>query len=376
MPRAIALWFIFIGCLISSCADKHESSAITSFHWQDNRYASWFKVSNENGYNIVVNYLNAAKSDSVIYVLYRETKPDLQLNAYYVKTPVKKVACLGSVFVGFLNRIGQIGAVTAVDNIDFISNAQVLYLNAEGSVKELAKNGQLNIEETLVNAPEVIFTNPGGDRKKDLDKRLVDAGIIPIVCGDYFENSPLARAEWVKFFGLFFNEKPKADSLFAETENRYAALKKMTDTCKYRPTVFTEVKTNDTWFVAGSKSSTAQFLNDAGANYLWRDNGKVEVTAMNMEQVIAKALGADYWINLHLCNSKEDLLKLDGRYAEFNAFKKGNLYNNNALLNVKGGNDFWEDGLCNPDEILSDLVEVFHPGLQPGKKLKYYKQLN
>jgi hypothetical protein len=25
---------------------------------------------------------------------------------------------------------------------------------------------------------------------------------------------------------------------------------------------------------------------------------------------------------------------------------------------------------------LSDLVEVFHPGLQPGKKLKYYKQLN
>ena len=70
-----------------------------------------------------------------------------------------------------------------------------------------------------------------------------------------------------------------------------------------------------------------------------------------------------------------DMLKQDKRYALFAAFKKGNLYNNNALVNEKGANPYWESGLCNPDEILGDLVKIFHPNLQPDYQLKYYKQL-
>ncbi|MGZ3904662.1 MAG: ABC transporter substrate-binding protein, partial [Bacteroidia bacterium] len=67
--------------------------------------------------------------------------------------------------------------------------------------------------------------------------------------------------------------------------------------------------------------------------------------------------------------------KLDSRYGEFNAFKKGNLYNNNAIVTLKGANDYWESGLCSPDMILKDLVKIFHPELQPDHRLKYYKQL-
>lgn len=359
-----------------SCSDgKKLSDQVRLSKPETNEYAAYFKICRQDSFSVLVTYLNVEKTDSAVYVLYRAKKPELGKDVYYVRVPVQKVACLSSVFVGFLDKLGVLTSLAAVDNMDFVSNATVNYLHAKGSVKELSKNGQLNIEETLLSQVQTIFTNPSGDARKDFDKRLTDIGIIPVVCADYYEMHPLGRAEWIKAFATFYGAEGRADSLFNKVRENYLALKNAADTCKYKPSVFTEKKTNDTWFVAGGKSSMAQLLNDAGADYLWKDNGKTSPTAMNMEQVMQKALDADYWINLHLCNSADELFQLDHRYEKFNAFKRGNLYNNNALTNAKGGNAYWETGLCNPDEILKDLVKIFHPDLLPGHQLKYYKQL-
>jgi len=375
MPRVNFLLAFTCCVLLFSCTERVVKDHEDPGALQKTTYATYFKIYRYPNYNLLVNYLNAQRSDSIVYALYAGEKPKLRPGVVFVRTPSQKVACLSSVFVGFLSRLGLVQQVGAVDNLDFISNPVLLTTANTGVIKELAKNGQLNLEQTLVSRVDLVFTNPSGDKKKDLDPRLVDAGIIPVVCADYFENHPLGRAEWIKAIALFFGREKEADSLFADTEKKYLALKASADTCKYRPTVFSELKTNDTWFVAGGESSLARFLGDAGSDYLWKDNGKVNVTAMNMEQVIGRALNADFWIHLHLCNSAADIIKIDDRYGEFKAFKNGNLYNNNALVNPKGGNAYWENGLCNPDEILSDLVKIFHPTLQPGKEMKYYKQL-
>ena len=152
-------------------------------------------------------------------------------------------------------------------------------------------------------------------------------------------------------------------------------LKNRTDTCINKPTVFTELKTGDVWFVAGGKSNMAQLLKDAGANYVFSDNDKTGSLSLNMEQVISKATDADYWLNLHYSNTTADVIKQDKRYGVFNAYKKRNLYNNNALVNETGGNAYWEYGLNRPDELLEDLIKIFHPTLLPKHTLKYYKQL-
>jgi len=374
-PLTLVLLFFTI-LFFWSCDPKGEKQDPPSLNSpEQNKYASWFKIHRNSDHSLLITYLDTERTDSVTYVLYKGKKPETYAKAYCIKTPVAKAACLTSVFVGFLNRLGVLPQIAAVDNLDFISDPYVLQNAAKGEVKELSKNGQLNIEATLLSGVQVIFTNPSGDVKKDLDQRLISTGITPVVCADYYENHPLGRAEWIKVFALFFGLEDKADSLFSATEKKYLALKQSADTCKYRPTVFTELKTNDTWFVAGGKSSPAQLLADAGADYIWKDNGKVNVTALNMEQVIQKALHADYWLNLHTSHSAAEILAFDKRYGEFKAFRNGNLYNNNAKLNAKGGNSYWENGLSNPDEILSDLVHIFHPNLQPGKELTYYKQL-
>ena len=119
----------------------------------------------------------------------------------------------------------------------------------------------------------------------------------------------------------------------------------------------------------------ATLLKDAGATYIFSDNDKTGGVSLNMEQVINKALHADYWLNLHYANTAADIAKLDKRYELFTAYKKRNLYNNNALLNEAGGNAYWEYGLNHPDELLADLIKIFHPTLLPDHTLKYYKRL-
>ncbi len=360
-----------------SCSEqKKNKNAFQLNPPEKNLYASYFKIYKQDNFSVLVTYLNIDKTDSAVYVLYNKEKPQLDFPVHYVQTRTQKVACLSSVFIGFLDKLQVLNTVVAVDNGDFISNSFIQQQIEGEQVKQINKSGELNLEKTLMSEVHIIFTNPSGNSKKDFDKRLLDIGIIPVVCADYFENHPLGRAEWIKALALFFNKENKADSLFNLVRENYCSLKNSADTCKYKPTVFTEVKTNDAWFVAGGKSSMAQLLNDAGANYLWKDKGKTDATVLNMEQVIQKALSADYWINLHLCNTVNDLLKMDKRYEEFNAFKNENLYNNNALLNKTGGNAYWEYGLCNPDEILRDLIKIFHPNLQPNHQLKYYKKLN
>jgi iron complex transport system substrate-binding protein len=369
------LCMILTVILLVSCGSEKQGQVVKPGAEQKCRYANYFKIYEHEGYSLLITYLNPEKTDSLKYVLYTGDRPDAGKNAFYVQTPVQKVGCLASVFTGFLSRLSEMQRIGAVDNIDFISDAKLLERYSRGEVKELARNGPLNLERALTSGMNVLFINPGGDAQRDMDKRLLRAGIVPVVCADYYEDHPLGRAEWIRVFGLFFGEERKADSLFKLTEEKYLSLKKMADTCTYKPTVFSELKTNDSWYVAGGQSSLARLLADAGANYPWKDNGKTSVTALNMEQVMQKALNAGYWINLHLTNSKAEVLALDKRYGEFKAFKEDKLFNNNALTNSKGGNAYWEHGLCNPDEILADLISIFHPGLEPGHKLKYYKQL-
>ena len=367
-----ALLVFFISCNTSL---KNKEPIVSIAHPQKNSYAVYFKIYKEENFSALVTYTNPKKTDSVVYVLYTQEKPVLKGTAYYIKTPVSSVASLSSVFVGALNNLQLLDYVSAIDNADYICNPIIRKKCEENTVKQLSKSGTLNIEQTLTCKPQIIFANPSGDPKKDFDPRLLKAGITPIVCADYYENHPLGRSEWLKAIALFFNKEAKADSLFTSIEKRYLQLKSTADSCVHKPSVFTELKTGDVWYVAGGKSNMATLLKDAGATYVFNYNDKTGGVPLNMEQVITKAVDADYWLNLHYANAAADIAKLDKRYELFTAYKKRNLYNNNALLNEAGGNAYWEYGLNHPDELLADLIKIFHPTLLPDYTLKYYKQL-
>ena len=376
MKKSISVFSIVLLFFVSCNNQSHKKEATATLtQAQKNSYATYFKIYKADGFSALVTYTNTDKTDSLLYVLYANEKPSLNVNAYYIKTPLKTAAVLDAFFIGALHNLNCLDYIAAVDNSDYVYNPIIKKKCADNKIQQLSKSGVLNIEQTLVCKPDAIFINPSGDTKKDFDTRLLKANIIPVVCADYYENNPLARVEWLKALALFFNVEQKADSLFSAIEKNYLQLKSMTDTCVTKPTVFTELRTGDVWFVPGGKSNMAQLLNNAGANYIFKDNDKTASVSLNMEQVISKAVDANFWLNLHYANTAADVIKEDKRYNVFNAYKKLNLYNNNALVDATGGNAYWESGLNHPDELLADLIKIFHPTLLPNHTLKYYKQL-
>ncbi|MGI9544933.1 MAG: ABC transporter substrate-binding protein, partial [Cyclobacteriaceae bacterium] len=197
-----------------------------------------------------------------------------------------------------------------------------------------------------------------------------------VLNADYMEETPLGRAEWIKFTAAFFDKEAEADSVFGKIEENYLNLITKVQQLTALPTVYTGIVYGDVWYQPGGKSYAAQFIKDAAGSYVWSHNKESGSLALNFEEVYAQAHGADYWIGVGSYNSLAEIRAQDPRYEKFGAFKEGNVYNYNARIGATGGNEFLELGYARPDMVLADLLHILHPELFPEHQLYFYKKLN
>jgi len=363
--------------LIISCSQSTETKQ------QDNKlsavplaYAKRFIVKKAAEY-IVLDLLGNKNNNNVTstFVLYKNQKPNYSKDAYYIKTPVKKIACMSSIYTAMLSKLYCEQTIVAIDNVDYYTNSFIQQKVKEKIIIELSKGPMVEIEKTLALNPDLFLTFGMGNPKDDVDKKLVQSNIPIAISIDHLEETPLARAEWIKFFAYFFNKEVLADSLFKETEKKYNNLKLLTKDLKFKPTVLTEIKYGDAWYVPSAKSYIANLIHDAGGNYFWKDDNKTGSTPLSFETVYAKAKDCDVWINLYNVNTKKELMSYDERYGLFKAYKNNQLFNNNKIQNALGYSNYWETGITNPEDVLADLMHIFNPSLLPNHKFTYYKKI-
>jgi iron complex transport system substrate-binding protein len=374
--------FLFI-CLaiFISCGDasKNETELVTKSVSEVTplNYAEGFRIKNFDSYK-QIEVLNKGVVVNT-YILYNEksSKPSISIkNAVYVKTPVKNVAAMSSLYVGFLERLNLTSSIKAVDNVDYISNQKIIDGVAAKTISQLAIAGNINEELTIALHPDLIINYGSGTSQSDKNEKLANAGIPMVYCLDHLETNPLGRAEWIKLIACFYEKEKEADSLFTLTATNYLALKNEAGQAKEKPSVLTELKLNDAWYVPGGKSFMATLINDANGVYCWANDTTVGSLPLSFEQVYEKASGADYWLNVLFCKSLNDIKKLDNRYTNFKAFKNKQVFNNDLIVTPQGGNAYWETGLIEPDKILNDMIKILHPELLKEKSFNYYHQLN
>ncbi|MBK7666469.1 MAG: ABC transporter substrate-binding protein [Sphingobacteriaceae bacterium] len=369
--------------LIQACSNNNQEVPVEKkgFFSKDTtlKYAKRFGISRQSNYKALFLFGNRDSNDTTAtFILYPKSqqKPNLGNDVFYVATPVNNIACMSSVYAAMLTMLNLQEKIVAVDNVDYYNNKFIIDGVASQKIKEIGKGPQISVEQTLVLNPELLLMFGMGNPKKDADEKILNSGIPVAITLDHLEEHPLARAEWIKFIAAFFDMDGEANFLFKGIERNYLRLKEMTDTISYKPTVLTEIKYADAWYVPGGNSFMAHFLKDAGADYIWKNENKAGSIALNFEEVYIKAKEADFWLNLFInVNSKKDLLAYDERYDLFKPFKTANLYNNTKRTNAKGYSDYYENGMSNPDELLRDFIKIFHPHLLPEHQLKYYKKI-
>jgi iron complex transport system substrate-binding protein len=246
----------------------------------------------------------------------------------------------------------------------------------QGRVKDVGYDQNLNYELLLQMKPDLVMAyGIGSDVAAHLSK-MKDLNIPVVINAEYLEETPLGRAEWLVFTGSFYDQTDHAQQVFNKVVMEYDSLKKLVSASSHRPLILTGLPYKDNWWVPGGKSYMANMIADAGGDYLWKGNSSRESFVVSLESAIVKATQAELWINTGQTNSIAEILASDERFKIIPSLQKKMVYNDNRKMNPSGGNEVWETGSANPQDILRDLIQIFHPEILADTSFHYYQKLN
>jgi len=66
------------------------------------------------------------------------------------------------------------------------------------------------------------------------------------------------------------------------------------------------------------------------------------------------------------------MLQDEPRYAEFKAYRQGQVWVYERRATSTGSNDYWSRSVTHPDLVLADLVKIFHPMLMSAHAFEWY----
>ena len=366
------LQFILIACLPTLFCRGAEPAVPTL------DYAENFEIARFPTHSILTVrnlFANSNRSHRYALVPRGAPLPDVPEDAQVIRTPVRRVVVMETVYIGYLDALDQLDTIVGAATVEFISHPDVQTRVKSGQIESIQIGQSLDIERLLLLQPDLILTSISGDPTFDVPPKLMRSGLPVVISAGYMERHPLARSEWIQFIAPFFEASAKADAVFSNTARRYEALTEMTVGLKTRPSVFCGAPYSGAWHMAGGDSYTARAIDDAGGHYLWSDNQSQGGIPLDTERVFLKAAEADFWINPSHYQSLDSLFGADDRFGKFRAAQTGQVYNNTKQVGANGGNNIWERGIVRPDEVLADLIHIFHPELLPDHEFVFYEKL-
>ena len=292
-----------------------------------------------------------------------------------VRTPLSRSVIFTTVHCAMLMSLDKEDCISGVADLKYIKIPWIQEQVKTGRIMDVGEGMSPMVEKIIDQRPDALFLSPfensGGYG------RIEEIGIPIIECAEYMESSPLARAEWLRFYGMLFGCEQKADSLFAVVDSSYHALKNLVRSQESgvwsQPTVLVDKVTGSVWYVPGGKSTIGQMIHDAGGLYPWANDDHSGSVSLPFEAVLEKAGEADVWLFRYSSDhdiTTDELLSEHHGYRQFRAFRNGQVYGCNVERSL-----FYEESPFRPDWLLGDFIHILHPDLSDLPPLKYYKKV-
>ena len=338
------------------------------------RYAQKLQVVRYDGYTVAT-LMNPWKEGMTLhrYILVpKDAEMPARLpHGTLVRTPLQQSVVFTTVHCSLLQMLHREQSIAGVADLKYIKLPFVHQGVEQGSIVDVGEGMSPVIEKIIDLQPDALllspFENSGGYG------RLEDINIPIIECAEYMEPTPLARAEWMRFYGLLYGCEHEADSLFAVVDSSYHALAAMTQE-KGRSCVLDKV-TGTVWYVPGGHSTIGRMIADAGGQYPWAGDDHSGSVSLPFETVLERAGECDVWL-FRYSNSRpityRELLSEHRGYDQFRAFRQKEVYGCNVELST-----FYEESPFRPDYLLGDFLQILHPELQQKlPHLRYYQKIH
>ena len=357
----------------TGCHDKSSKLADFNRTAYTPEYASGFNIKGaDSRKSVLVTVTNPWQgADSITTCLFiardGEAAPE-DFTGQVLNGNAGRIVCMSSTHIAMLDAIGETGRVVGVSGIDYISNPDIQA--RRDSVGDVGYEGNINYELLLSLDPDLVLLY-GVNGASSMEGKLKELNIPFMYEGDYLEESPLGKAEWLVALSEVVGKRAKGEKVFADIPIRYNALKqKVSGAVLDAPSVMLNTPYGDSWFMPSTENYAVRLITDAGGDYIYKKNTGNSSTPIDLEEAYLLASEADMWLNVGMANTLDELKAACPKFADTRCVRNGYVYNNNAA----GGNDYYESAVVNPDLLLRDLVKIFHPELVE-EDFVYYKQL-
>ncbi len=371
VPIAISL--LLICCARKEANQTNETSNIGNS--SGIKHAQHFSVTDYKIYKVVKTHATIRRWGGEetqmlkdVMVLYqRGTEPpvlegELQ-EATLIQVPVTRVATNLESTERFLEEFGAHKKIQAVGGL-ISYNDSIRQFVLQGKIGQIGYSWhQPPNQEVLLERKIDLFlmTISNLDFKDGLQK-CRQLGIPTATVFDWAESNYLAKAEWIKYFALFFNEEEAADKIFDEIVTNVESLKEKVKSLSEKPTAMWGYYTGKGRWLIHRNSVEAQLLKDAGANNVFYDSMRAilnEGEPLSTEQLIAAGNDVSHWIIGDIHSAE---LPGENVMNSFSAWRANKLYHN--LKRTKpdaNAYDWYGSAPVRPDYVLADLVKLLHP---------------
>jgi iron complex transport system substrate-binding protein len=340
-------------------------------------YAKGLEIRKEKGFSIVkiTNPWPEAK-EIFTYILQEKNGiiPDSLKQFSVIQIPIKSIVVTSTTHIPALELLGVENTLVGFPNTDYISSVKTRKRIDAGKVREVGVNESLNTEVLIDIAPDLIVSFGLTNNNPTLDN-LQKSGLKVMLNGDWTEQSPLGKAEWIKFFGALYCRDSQANIIFSEIEKEYNLTLALAKKATTKPTVLSGAMYQKQWYVPQGESWVSLFLKDAQSNYLWADSKGNGSLSVPFEVILEKAQNADFWIAPGDFSTLKQMSESNPHYNEFSAFKNKKVYSYAINKGAKGGIVYFELSSSRPDWVLKDLIKILHPELLPNYKLFFFQKL-
>ena len=369
------LLFVLTTCI--QCKQNKSSFKEKSSDTSQIQYAKGFSIENYDGYSIITVKNPWPKANKTYRYILKEKNgivPDSLQQNQIIAVPIKSIVVTSTTHIPSLEMLDEVKSLVAFPNLDYISSEKVRARIDAKKIREIGTNQSLNTEVLIDLQPNVIIGYGIDNNNPTLDN-LQKSGLKVMLNGDWNEETPLGKAEWIKFFGALYGKQKEANDIFSKITTDYFNTIEIAKKALTKPTVLAGDMYEDKWYLPKGTSWGSQLLKEANANYLWAETRGTGSLSLSFETVLEKGQNATVWITSGQFSSLKAMADSNPHYQQFSAFQQKNVYTFTRKKGEKGGVLYYELAPNRPDIVLKDIVKIMHPELLPTYELYFFEKL-
>lgn len=378
--KRISYFFVllFFSVLFFGC--KKNDVSIVSENTKSNniiKHANGFELFHFENYSILkITQPWPGNKTNHKYILHKKGVkiPDSLSEFIPIEVPIKNIIVTSTTHIPALEMLGTEKTLIGFPETNYISSPKTRKRIDLGFVENVGQNESLNVEKLIDLQPDVLIAFGITPQNPSIDL-LQNNGQKVIYNGDWAEQSPLGKAEWIKLFGALYDKNQESEKIFQNIETEYYKAVELIKNTKNKPTILCGAIFQNIWYMPQGDSWAGNLMNEAKGNYLWKNTQGTGSLSLGFEEVFSKAQQADYWIDAAQFCSLKEMKESNIHYTEFKAFKNKKIYSSSLKKGAKGGIIFYEIAPTRPDLVLKDIIKIIHPECLPDYKLYFYQQL-